>query len=67
MGVVVSERVRGQGIGRQLCKAAEDWARAQGVARLRVRSNAIRGRTHAFYLRDGYAQVKTSAIFEKTL
>jgi GNAT superfamily N-acetyltransferase len=66
-GLVISERVRGQGIGRQLCKAAEAWARARGVARLRVRSNAIRERAHAFYLRDGYARVKTSAVFEKTL
>jgi hypothetical protein len=37
------------------------------VARLRVRSNAIRERAHAFYLRDGYTRVKTSAVFEKPL
>jgi GNAT superfamily N-acetyltransferase len=66
-GLVVSERARGQGIGRRLSRAAEDWARARGVARLRVRSNVIRERAHAFYLRDGYARVKTSAVFEKTL
>jgi GNAT superfamily N-acetyltransferase len=66
-GLVVAEAARGRGIGRQLCKAAEEWARAQGVARLRVRSNAIRVRAHAFYLRDGYARVKTSAVVEKTL
>jgi GNAT superfamily N-acetyltransferase len=66
-GLVVSVSARGQGIGRRLSKAAEDWARAKGVARLRVRSNAIRERAHAFYLRDGYARVKTSAVFEKTL
>jgi hypothetical protein len=34
---------------------------------MRVRSNAIRERAHAFYLRDGYARVKTSAVFEKAL
>ena len=66
-GLVVSERARGQGTGRLLSRAAEDWARARGVARLRVRSNTIRERAHAFYLRDGYARVKTSAVFEKTL
>jgi GNAT superfamily N-acetyltransferase len=66
-GLVVSERARGQGIGLRLSRAAEDWARTRGVARLRVRSNAIRERAHAFYLRDGYARVKTSAVFEKTL
>src|ERR1700754_3689613 len=66
-GLVISESARGRGIGLQLCRAAEGWARAQGVARIRVRSNAIRERAHGFYLRDGYALVKTSAVFEKTL
>ena len=66
-GLVVSEAARGQGIGRQLCEAAEAWARGRGIARMRVRSNAIRERAHAFYLRDGYRRVKTSAVFEKTL
>ena len=66
-GLVISESMRGQGIGLQLAKAAEDWARSRGVGRMRVRSNAIRERAHAFYLRDGYARVKTSAVFEKTL
>jgi GNAT superfamily N-acetyltransferase len=66
-GLVVSDAVRGRGIGRQLCVAAEDWARGRGVARLRVRSNAIRERAHGFYLRDGYTRVKASAVFEKTL
>lgn len=66
-GLVVAEAARGQGIGRQLCQAAEAWARGCGMTRIRVRSNAIRERAHAFYLRDGYARVKTSAVFEKTL
>jgi GNAT superfamily N-acetyltransferase len=66
-GLVVAEPVRNGGIGRQLCEAAEAWARSRGVALLRVRSNAIRERAHAFYLRDGYARVKTSAVFEKAL
>jgi GNAT superfamily N-acetyltransferase len=66
-GLVVAETARNKGTGRQLCKAAEDWARDRGMTRIRVRSNAIRERAHAFYLRDGYARVKTSAVFEKTL
>lgn len=66
-GLVVADSARGQGIGRKLCLAAEDWARGCGVTRIRVRSNAIRERAHAFYLRDGYTRVKTSAVFEKTL
>jgi GNAT superfamily N-acetyltransferase len=66
-GLVVAEAMRGQAIGGQLCQAAEGWARGRGMTRIRVRSNAIRERAHAFYLRDGYARVKTSAVFEKTL
>jgi predicted N-acetyltransferase YhbS len=66
-GLVVSETTRNRGIGRELCQAAEDWARARGITRIRVRSNVIRERAHAFYLRDGYARVKTSAVFEKVL
>lgn len=66
-GLVVAEAARGQGIGRQLCQAAEAWARGCGMTRIRVRSNAIRERAHAFYLRDGYTRMKTSAVFEKTL
>jgi GNAT superfamily N-acetyltransferase len=66
-GLVVSDTARNQGIGRQLCEAAEAWARGRGMGRTRVRSNAIRERAHAFYLRDGYRRVKTSAVFEKTL
>lgn len=66
-GLVVSEAARGRGIGRELCKAAEGWARGRGITRMRVRSNAIRERAHAFYLRERYARVKTSAVFEKPL
>jgi GNAT superfamily N-acetyltransferase len=66
-GLVVADSARNRGIGRQLCLAAEDWARGCGVTRIRVRSNAIRERAHAFYLREGYTRVKTSAVFEKTL
>jgi GNAT superfamily N-acetyltransferase len=66
-GLVVAEAARNLGIGGQLCEAGEAWARERGVGRMRVRSNAIRERAHAFYLRDGYSRVKTSAVFEKAL
>jgi GNAT superfamily N-acetyltransferase len=66
-GLVVSESVRNLKIGRQLCAAGEAWARARGVSTMLVRSNVIRERAHAFYLRDGYVRVKTSGVFEKTL
>jgi GNAT superfamily N-acetyltransferase len=66
-GLVVAEQARNQQIGHELCAAAESWARERGVMRMRVRSNVIRERAHAFYLRDGYTRVKISAVFEKTL
>jgi GNAT superfamily N-acetyltransferase len=66
-GLVVGEGARNLGIGGQLCEAAEAWARGRGMTHMLVRSNAIRVRAHAFYLRDGYRRVKASAVFEKPL
>jgi PhnO protein len=66
-GLVVREGVRGQRIGRRLCEAAEQWARGQGVMLSRVTSRSTREDAHRFYLRDGYAMVKTSVVFEKRL
>ena len=66
-GLVVSSNARSRGVGRQLCRAAEEWARAQGVKAVRVTSRSTRERAHQFYLRDGYERVKTSEVFEKPL
>ncbi|HET9100326.1 MAG TPA: GNAT family N-acetyltransferase [Acidobacteriaceae bacterium] len=66
-GLVVADGVRGQGIGRLLCQAAEDWARGRGLEKLRVTSRSTRTDAHRFYLRDGYEAVKTSMVFEKNL
>ena len=65
--LVVSEAARGQRIGSALLAAAEAWAREQGFANMRVRSNVIRERAHRFYLREGYAEKKRQAIFLKQL
>ena len=64
-GLVVRQGHRNLGIGRKLCERAEAWSWDQGVAALRVTSRSTRADAHRFYLRDGYAQVKTSAVFEK--
>jgi len=66
-GLVVKESVRGRRIGQRLCEEAEGWARARGVATIRVTSRNTRGDAHRFYLRDGYTDVKTSRVFEKIL
>jgi GNAT superfamily N-acetyltransferase len=66
-GLVVRDDVRGRHIGQHLCHAVERWAAQMGVATVRVRSQTKRVDAHRFYLRDGYVQVKTSAVFEKTV
>lgn len=66
-GLVVRERLRGAGIGRQLCREAERWTREQGINQIRVTSRSTREAAHRFYLRDGYSQVKVSMVFEKMM
>lgn len=64
-GLVVKDGHRGKGIGRLLCKKAESWSWEQGADTVRVTSRSTRPDAHRFYLRDGYAAVKTSLVFEK--
>jgi ribosomal protein S18 acetylase RimI-like enzyme len=66
-GLVVSSAARSRGIGSLLVSAAEKTALERNVACLRVRSNIIRDRAHSFYERLGFANVKTSKVFEKAL
>jgi len=63
--LVVSETARGQRGGGALLAAAEAWAREQGFASMRVRSNILRERAHRFYLREGYTEKKRQAVFLK--
>ena len=66
-GLVVRADMRGRHIGRQLCQAVEQWAVQIKITTVRVRSQIKRADAHRFYLRDGYTQVKTSVVFEKTV
>lgn len=66
-GFVVGSEFRSQGVGEQLLARAEAWARARGVTSVRLRSNVIRDRAHAFYLREGYENYKTQKAFRKPL
>jgi GNAT superfamily N-acetyltransferase len=66
-GLIVDASCRGSGIGARLVADAEAWARARGCRAIRVRSNVVRTRAHAFYRRAGYGEVKTQAVFEKPL
>jgi GNAT superfamily N-acetyltransferase len=65
-GLVVDEKVRSQGAGWKLLEAAEEWARKMRCAGMSVRSNIIRDRAHAFYLRHGYEHYKTQKAFRKS-
>jgi GNAT superfamily N-acetyltransferase len=66
-GLVVDERHRGQKLGESLVEAAARWARERGYATLRVRSNTIRERAHAFYERQGFTRIKTQVVLSRTL
>ena len=66
-GLVVDEGSRGRGLGEALVGAAVAWSGGRGLRRVRVRSNVVRERTHAFYLRLGFTVKKTQAVFDLDL
>ena len=66
-GLVVDAAQRGQGTGAALVEAAAAWAGAHGYSTLRVRSNTVRERTHAFYERQGFARTKTQVVLAREL
>jgi GNAT superfamily N-acetyltransferase len=63
--LVTAPDTRGQGVGRLLVSAAEQWARAQGCIRLSVTSAEHRADAHAFYPRCGLPY--TGRRFTKSL
>jgi len=66
-GLIVAEGQRSSGAGAELLQAAEEWAKSKGCDSMSVRSNVIRDRAHAFYLRNGYEHYKTQKAFRKKL
>jgi GNAT superfamily N-acetyltransferase len=64
-GLVVDASRRGGGIGAALVEAAAEWAAGHGFRTLRVRSNSVRERTHAFYERLGFARTKSQVVFAR--
>ncbi|MGE5815726.1 MAG: GNAT family N-acetyltransferase [Acidobacteriota bacterium] len=66
-GLVVDDEARSQGVGRALVETAERWATEHGLPSIRVRSNVVRERAHAFSERAGYTVVKRQSVFEKRL
>jgi GNAT superfamily N-acetyltransferase len=63
--LVVTKAAQGQGIGKMLVGAAEEWMRKGGCKLVEVTSNDRRGEAHAFYRHLGYE--RTSIRFFKTL
>lgn len=66
-GFIVDQRFRSQAVGKHLLAHAEQWVRDQGCDAVGLRSNVIRDRAHAFYLREGYEHTKTQKTFRKNL
>ena len=66
-GLVVDEAHRGRGAGRALMTAAEDWIRANRIAKLRVRTRSDRLDAHAFYEARGYSLIKQQKIYDKEM
>jgi len=65
--LVVDETRRSRGTGADLVAAMEAWANEHGYREMRVRSNVIRERAHAFYDRLGFRRVKRQQIFARTI
>ena len=63
--LVTGAGARGQGIGRAMVAAAEQWAREKGCLRLSVTSAEHRADAHAFYPRCGMPY--SGRRFTKTL
>jgi GNAT superfamily N-acetyltransferase len=65
--LVVDAAHRGQGIGKLLLKAGEEWIRARGVDTLFLRTNITREAAHRFYQRENFELKKTSHVFVKEI
>jgi GNAT superfamily N-acetyltransferase len=67
LGLVVDGERRSGGVGASLLATAETWAQQRGLVEMRVRSNVVRERAHAFYRRAGYLETKRQIQFRKAL
>jgi GNAT superfamily N-acetyltransferase len=66
-GLVVTETLRGHGIGRRLVAEAERWASEHGIGTLRIRTRTTRNDARLFYEDLGFFLTKTQVVFERQL
>jgi len=66
-GIVVAEEFRKKGIGFELIKKAEEWAREKSCSKIRVRTNITREETRRYYEKINFVSKKTQEVFEKSL
>lgn len=64
--VAVDPARRGQGFGRAIMNAAEDWLRQAGIAKLQLMVRRENAKAGAFYQSIGYAESQT-IVFAKWL
>ncbi|GHV09929.1 N-acetyltransferase [Clostridia bacterium] len=67
ISIAVSQDARGNGMGRELLTAVEDWARSGGAVGVRLVSGFDRTAAHGFYAACGYAERKSQKNFVKLL
>jgi (aminoalkyl)phosphonate N-acetyltransferase len=65
--IVIEKGQRGKGIGHSLINTAKEWSKIQGTNIIFLNCNIIRPQAHAFYLKEGFKQVRTSHFFELNL
>jgi GNAT superfamily N-acetyltransferase len=66
-GLIVDERHRGKGTGKELVKEIMKWCGEQEIDTLRVRSNVVRQQAHTFYVDLGFTEIKQQKVFQLKL
>ena len=67
VALAVNPAYRNHGLGHQLVRAVEDWARETGAAGVRVNSNVNMNEALSFYKSMGFEYIKSQYNFRKML
>ena len=65
MALAVNEKFQGQGIGKKLLSAAENWGKAKDAVGITLESSTYRTEAHKFYEACGYECAKEHKNFKK--